>query len=88
MLVDFSNVQNIFIVCGRTDMRCGIDGLGGIITDKYNLDLFRDALFLFCGRKKIDTKHFTGIEMVLSYYINVSRMVTYNGHETKKKSKN
>ena len=52
MLVDFSNVQNIFIVCGRTDMRCGIDGLAGIITDKYNLDLFRDALFLFCGRKK------------------------------------
>ena len=52
MLVNFSNVQNIFIVCGHTDMRCGIDGLAGIITDKYNLDLFNDALFLFCGRKK------------------------------------
>lgn len=33
-------------------MRCGIYGLAGIITDKYNLDLFNDALFLFCGRKK------------------------------------
>ena len=52
MLVKFSNVQNIFIVCGHTDMRCGIDGLVGIITDKYNLDLFNNALFLFCGRKK------------------------------------
>ena len=52
MLVNFSNVQNIFIVCGHTDMRCGINGLAGIITDKYNLDLFNDALFLFCGRKK------------------------------------
>ena len=52
MLVNFSNVQNIFIVCDHTDMRCGIDGLAGIITDKYNLDLFNDALFLFCGRKK------------------------------------
>ncbi|WP_419606445.1 IS66 family insertion sequence element accessory protein TnpB, partial [Turicibacter bilis] len=40
------------MVCGHTDMRCGIDGLAGIITDKYNLDLFNDALFLFCGRKK------------------------------------
>ena len=40
------------IVCGHTDMRCGIDGLAGIITNKYNLDLFNDALFLFCGRKK------------------------------------
>ena len=52
MLVNFSNVQNIFIVCGHTDMRCGIDGLADIITDKYNRDLFNDALFLFCGRKK------------------------------------
>ena len=33
-------------------MRCGFDGWVGIITDKYNLDLFNDALFLFCGRKK------------------------------------
>ena len=52
MLVNFTTVQNIFIVCGHTDMRCGIDGLAGIISDKYNLDLFNNALFLFCGRKK------------------------------------
>ncbi|WP_338506210.1 IS66 family insertion sequence element accessory protein TnpB [Turicibacter sp. KK003] len=52
MLVDFTHVKNIFVVCGRTDMRCGIDRLAGIITDKYNLDLFDDALFLFCGLKK------------------------------------
>ena len=88
MLVNFSNVQNIFIVCGHTDMRCGIDGLAGIITDKYNLDLFNDALFLFCGRKKIDSKPFIGIKTVLSYYINGLRRVTFNGQETKKKSKN
>lgn len=52
MLVDFTHVKNIFVVCGRTDMRCGIDRLAGIITDKYNLDLFDDALFLFCSLKK------------------------------------
>lgn len=52
MLINFSSVQNIFIVCGYTDMRCGIDGLMTLVVDKYNLDLFDDALFLFCGRKK------------------------------------
>ena len=52
MLVNFTRVQNIFIVCGHTDMRCGIDGLANVITDKYDLDLFNDAIFLFCGRKK------------------------------------
>ena len=52
MLVNFTTVQNIFIVCGHTDMRCGIDGLASVVSDKYNLDLFHDATFLFCGRKK------------------------------------
>ena len=52
MLVNFTTVQNIFIVCGHTDMHCGIDGLANVITDKYDLDLFNDAIFLFCGRKK------------------------------------
>lgn len=32
-------------------MRRGIDGLARIISDTYNLDLFDDALFLFCGGK-------------------------------------
>ena len=45
-------VSNIFIVCGHTDMRCGIDGLASVVSDKYNLDLFNDAIFLFCGIKK------------------------------------
>lgn len=40
------------MVCGHTDMDCGINGLAGIIAGKYHLDLFDDALFLFCGRKK------------------------------------
>ena len=52
MHINFTEVQNIFIVCGHTDMRCGIDGLANVITDKYDLDLFNDAIFLFCGRKK------------------------------------
>ena len=33
-------------------MRCGIDGLASVISDQYNLDLFSDAIFLFCRRKK------------------------------------
>ena len=31
MLVDFTKVANIFIFCGRTDMRKGIDGLASIV---------------------------------------------------------
>ena len=32
-------------------MRQGIDGLARVISDTYHLDLFDNALFLFCGGK-------------------------------------
>ena len=41
----------IYIACGYTDMRRGIDGLAGIIQQEFNLDPFQNSLFLFCGRK-------------------------------------
>ena len=44
--------DNIYIVCGHTDMRKSIDGLAGIVQQKYNLDLFDNSAFLFCGRHR------------------------------------
>lgn len=42
----------IYIVCGRTDMRLGIDSLAAIIESRYHLPLFApETLFLFCGRR-------------------------------------
>lgn len=41
----------IYTVCGRTDLRYGIDSLAAIIEQKYQLSLFvPNTLFLFCGR--------------------------------------
>lgn len=51
MLVDFTKVKNIFIVCGRTDTRKGIDGLANIVQYEYDMDLYDNAIFLFCGGK-------------------------------------
>ena len=52
MLLDFTHVPNIFIVCGKTDLRKGIDGLAAIVQHEYNLDVYDDALFLFCGGRR------------------------------------
>jgi len=52
MLVDYTKVKNIFLVCGKCDLRKGIDGLAAIITEQFDLDLFDDAIFLFCGNRK------------------------------------
>ena len=51
MLKELS-AANIYIVCGHTDMRKSIDGLAAIIREEFDLDLFSDSLFLFCGRSR------------------------------------
>ncbi|MGM0904660.1 MAG: IS66 family insertion sequence element accessory protein TnpB [Bacillota bacterium] len=41
MRYDYTSVKNIYIICGKTDMRKGIDGLATLIQDS-----------LFSGRSK------------------------------------
>ena len=43
--------HGIYIVCGYTDLRYGIDSLAAIIEKRYQMPLFvPNTLFLFCGR--------------------------------------
>ena len=52
MLSDFTGAERVYIACGYTDLRRGIDGLAGIVQHQFRLDPFSNALFLFCGRKR------------------------------------
>ena len=36
-IIDFTKVENIFIVCGKTDMRRQIDGLAATIIQEYDI---------------------------------------------------
>ena len=48
----FDNFLGVYIVCGYTDLRLGIDSLAAIIETKYHLPIFvPNTLFLFCGRR-------------------------------------
>ncbi|QQZ08837.1 IS66 family insertion sequence element accessory protein TnpB [Heyndrickxia vini] len=49
---DYTNVKNIYIICGKTDMRKGIDGLATLIQDTFKLDPYGDSIFLFSGWSK------------------------------------
>ena len=52
MLNDASGFSHIYIACGYTDLRRGIDGLAAIVQNSFNLNPFdSNTLFLFCGRK-------------------------------------
>ncbi|WP_056988176.1 IS66 family insertion sequence element accessory protein TnpB, partial [Ligilactobacillus acidipiscis] len=52
MMLDLNKVDQIYLVCGKTDLRKGIDGLVGVVTEQFELDPYRRTLFLFCGTRK------------------------------------
>lgn len=52
MLNDASSLDKVYIACGFTDLRYGIDGLSALIQNTFKLDPFTSGiLFLFCGRR-------------------------------------
>ena len=69
MLGDISGVSDIYIACGYTDLRLGIDGLAQIIQQQFGLDPFSSSLYLFCGRRcdRIKALLWEGDGFVLMY---------------------
>ena len=69
MLADFTGSEKVYIACGYTDLRQGIDGLASIVKQQFMLDPFSNSLFLFCGRRKdrIKALYWEGNGFVLLY---------------------
>lgn len=52
MLNNTSGFEKVYIACGFSDLRKGIDGLARMVQEEFKLDPFSSRiLFLFCGRK-------------------------------------
>jgi transposase len=69
MLNDFTGAEKIYLACGYTDLRRGIDGLASIVQQQFSLDPFTRTLFLFCGRRcdRIKALYWEGDGFVLLY---------------------
>ena len=69
MLKDFGGADKVYIACGYTDIRKGIDGLASIVKAQFELDPFSNTLFLFCGRRRDRIKglYWEGDGFVLVY---------------------
>ncbi|WP_154649155.1 IS66 family insertion sequence element accessory protein TnpB, partial [Enterococcus faecium] len=52
MLYDILRNKHIYIVCVNTELRKVIDGLASLIQQDYQLELYEDAVFLFCGNRQ------------------------------------
>ena len=69
MLNDFGCSCPVYIACGYTDLRKGIDGLASMVQQQFQLDPFTNTLFLFCGRRRDRIKglYWEGDGFVLLY---------------------
>ena len=53
MFNDAQGLKSIYLACGYTDLRRGIDGFKSIIRFQFRLDPFdKGTLFLFCGKQE------------------------------------
>ena len=88
MLSDFTGAEKVYIACGYTDLRKGIDGLATLVQSQFQLDPFTNTLFLFCGRRKdrIKALYWEGNGFVLLYkrLENGSFQWPRNGEEVRK----
>ena len=69
MLSEFTGAERVYIACGYTDLRRGIDGLAALVQQQFHLDPFTNTLFLFCGRRRdrIKALYWEGNGFVLLY---------------------
>ena len=68
MLSDFGG-SKVYLACGYTNLRRGIDGLATIIEQQFKLDPCSEALFLFCDRRtdRIKALYWEGDGFLLLY---------------------
>jgi len=72
MLKDATGFTHIYLRCGATDMRCGINSLLGIIESSMGLNATEEgSIFLFCGKRRdrIKAVIFEGDGWLLCYKV-------------------
>ncbi|WDT66866.1 IS66 family insertion sequence element accessory protein TnpB (plasmid) [Companilactobacillus crustorum] len=69
MIIDQRQIRQVYLVCGKTDLRRGIDGLAGVVQDQFELDPYNQAPYLFCGTRKDRFKalYWDGDDFLLLY---------------------
>lgn len=68
-MIDLNNVKHIYVACGFTDLRKGIDGYASIANGKLALNPFDNTLFLFCNKFKNKIKFFILKQDLFGYII-------------------
>lgn len=52
MTIQLSDLGQVYLVYGKTDMKLGIDSLAYLVKSQFDLDPFSGQVFLFCSGRK------------------------------------
>jgi transposase len=68
-MIDLMTVKHIYVACGYTDLRKGIDGYIYLADGKLKLNPFDNVMFLFCNkmRNKVKILHYDSGSFWLYY---------------------
>ena len=69
MIVDYTKVKHIYLVSGHPDNRKTIKDMAALVQNQFDMDVFDDCLFVFCGggRNKYKALHWDGDGFILLY---------------------
>ena len=79
-MLSLEQFDHIYIYRPSIDFRKGVQGLSVFVQEELKLNPFANYLFLFCNRRKIESKHCIGIKQGLLFGINVWKRNNINGH--------
>lgn len=51
-MFELTEINQVHLAVGSTDLRCSIDGLAAIVQMKFKLNPFSNSMFVFCNRKR------------------------------------
>ena len=74
MTIRLSDLGLVYLVCGKTDMRQGIDSLAYLVKSQFNMIPFQVRFISSAEVEKTDSKLFIGMDRDFGYCINVLKM--------------
>lgn len=51
-MLSLPSTSKVYLACGATDLRSGIDRLAALVQEQFFLDPFSSNMFVFCNRKQ------------------------------------
>lgn len=59
-MLNIDKVNTVYLACGGTDLRRGINGLAMLVESEFNLNPLEKALFVFCNKQmnRLKVLHF------------------------------